>query len=211
MFDTLLSMGGLSLLYASSNSWSTSFNLLFFYFTWTTLLLSHPPIKIELIGTIFVRVLFFWVPTLLFLLFDLSIPSLSRNLKLQGKRGVGQPALLRIKVLGWALVNMALGIAVQGAVEYLWVYVLGWKTALRIARTLPLPGELIWGVFRGIVVREVCFSDGKRSGSVFFLSFMLIQPFISRSCNITSIASFFMTPSHLFTRAGNTRYLHLGR
>ncbi|KAF8244323.1 sterol desaturas-like protein family [Wilcoxina mikolae CBS 423.85] len=161
MFDTLLSMSALPLLFTSYNSWSTSLNLLFFYITWSTLLLSHPPIKIELIGTIIIRILFFWLPSILFLIFDSLLPSLSKNIKLQGVRGLGQgknggeKAVHRLKVVGWAAVNMLLGVALQGAIEYTFVEVLGQKSALRISSKLPLPGELMWGVFRGVLVREI--------------------------------------------------------
>jgi len=160
MFDTLLSMSALPLLFTSYNSWSTSLNLLFFYITWSTLLLSHPPIKIELIGTIIIRILFFWIPSLVFLFFDAALPSLAKNVKLQGVRGLGQgmgggKAIHRLKVVGWALVNMLLGVALQGGIEYIFVEVLGQKSALKISSKLPLPGELMWGVFRGVVVREV--------------------------------------------------------
>jgi len=159
MFDTLISMSALPLLF-SYNSWGTSLNLLFFYITWSTLLLSHPPIKLELIGTAIVRVLFYWLPTLLFLFFDMAIPSLARSIKLQGVRGLGQgrggaKAMHRLKVVAWAMVNMLLGIAVQGAIEYLFTEILGRKSALRIARVLPMPGELLWGVLRGVLLREV--------------------------------------------------------
>jgi hypothetical protein len=74
MFDTLLSLSALPLFFSSYNSWSTSLNLLFFYITWSTLILSHSPLKIELIGSLIIRVLFFWVPALLFLLFDIASP-----------------------------------------------------------------------------------------------------------------------------------------
>ncbi|KAA8912290.1 sterol desaturase [Sphaerosporella brunnea] len=160
MLDTLLSMSALPLLFTSYNSWSTSLNLLFFYITWSTLLLSHPPIKIELIGSLIIRVLCFWLPALLFLLFDVGIPSLAKNIKLQGVRGLGQgrggaKAIHRAKVIGWALLNTVLAVAVQGAIEFFFTEVLGKKSALKISSKLPLPGELLWGVFRGIVLREI--------------------------------------------------------
>jgi len=153
-------MSALPLLFTSYNSWGTSLNLLFFYITWSTLLLSHPPVKVELVGTAVVRVLFYWLPTLLFLAFDVAVPSLSRSIKLQGARGLGRgggraKAAHRFKVVAWAAANMLLGIAVQGAIEHLFTELLGRKSALRIARVLPMPGELLWDVLRGVLVREV--------------------------------------------------------
>lgn len=84
MLSTFLSLGSLPFLfYTSPNSWSTSLNLLFFYLTWTTLLLSHPPLHIEVLGTILVRLLFYILPSLVLAFFDVSLPSLSNPLKIR--------------------------------------------------------------------------------------------------------------------------------
>ncbi|KAI5791994.1 sterol desaturase family [Geopyxis carbonaria] len=154
MFDMLVTLSGLSLLFTSSTSWSTSLNLLFFYLTWSTLLLSHPPIRIELAGTLIIRILFFWTPALLFQLFDSLLPSLARNIKLRGAGGIA-PGGQRLRVLGWALFNTLLGVAAQGAVEYSLTTGMGRKSALRIASTLPMPGEILWGVLRAVLLREL--------------------------------------------------------
>ncbi|RMZ82565.1 hypothetical protein DV738_g1472, partial [Chaetothyriales sp. CBS 135597] len=50
--------------------WSTTANILFFYITWSTLVLSHPPLRVELIGSLAVRLVFYVIPSLLFLAFD---------------------------------------------------------------------------------------------------------------------------------------------
>jgi hypothetical protein len=84
MLSTFLSLGSIPFLfYTSPHSWSTSLNLLFFYLTWTTLLLSHPPLHIEILGTLAVRLLFFLLPSLLLAVFDFTIPSLSNPLKIR--------------------------------------------------------------------------------------------------------------------------------
>jgi hypothetical protein len=157
MFDTLLSVSALPLFFSSYNSWSTSLNLLFFYITWSMLILSHSPLKIELIGSLIIRVLFFWVPALLFLLFDIGLPALAKTIKLQGARGLRSEARAahRAKVVGWALLNTVLAVAVQGVIEYVFTDVVGARRALKVSSKLPLPGELMWGVFRGVLVREV--------------------------------------------------------
>lgn len=154
MFDMLITLSGLSLLFTSSTSWSTSLNLLFFYLTWSTLLLSHPPLHIELAGTLVIRLLFFWTPALLFQLFDALLPSLARTIKLRGAASIA-PARLRLHALAYAFLNTLLGVAAQGAVEYTLTRGLGRKSALRIASTLPMPGEILWGVLRGVLLREL--------------------------------------------------------
>src|SRR3954468_16628820 len=83
--DLLLSLPIMSYFLAPSvTSWSTSLNLLFFYMTWTTLVLSHSPLKIELMGVFGLRLVFWLAPSLLFLLVDTLLPSLAENLKYNG-------------------------------------------------------------------------------------------------------------------------------
>ncbi len=73
--DTLLSLPILSLLLIPSlASYSTSLNLLFFYLTWTTLVLSHSALRIELFGTLVIRIIFYILPATLFLAFDAALP-----------------------------------------------------------------------------------------------------------------------------------------
>ena len=92
-------------------------------------MLSQSPLKVEVVGTLGVRSLFFLVPSLLFLLFDSVIPSLAVGLKTQGasalptrtggvqgaRRGRSRPKWYL--VLGVSLFNIALGVAVQAGVE----------------------------------------------------------------------------------------------
>lgn len=157
MLEALLSLSGLGLLYSSSwTSWST-LNLLFFYITWSTLLMTQSPLKIEILGTLAIRFLFFWVPSLLSLFFDSLLPSLSEEWKIQGARAL--PDNRMWKVVGWAMVNMLISTGVQGFVELFLVEVIFWKSALKVASTLPMPGEMAWGLFRGFLLREVSFSD----------------------------------------------------
>lgn len=155
MLEALFSLSGLGLLYSSSwTSWST-LNLLFFYITWSTLLMTQSPLKIEVLGTLAIRLLFFWVPSLISLFFDSLLPSLSKERKIQGARAL--PGNRMWKVAGWAMVNMLIGTGIQALVELFLVKVIFWKSALKVASTLPLPGEMAWGLFRGFLLREVSF------------------------------------------------------
>ncbi|KAI5814976.1 sterol desaturase family [Pyronema omphalodes] len=167
MLNTLLSLSALPFIftggYSSYTSWSTSLNLLFFYITWSTLLFSHSALKIEVIGSLVIRLLFFWGPAFVFLLFDSLVPSLAGGIKFQGreglmtgKKGKGWNTLReKMKMVMWATGNLLLGVAVQGGLE--WVVMRGWKGRglLRISSRLPLPGEILWDVARGVVVREL--------------------------------------------------------
>ncbi|KAG0126831.1 hypothetical protein HOY82DRAFT_672440 [Tuber indicum] len=155
LLDALLTLCGLTLLFSpTSPSWSTSLNLLFFYITWSTLLLAHPPLRVELLGTLISRFIFFWLPALFFYLLDTALPSITSEWKIhtgtnaQFDRWAG-------KVVTVAMGNMLLGVGVQGVVEWTLVEVAGWKSAVRVSSSMPLPGGVVWDLVRGLVLKEV--------------------------------------------------------
>ncbi|KAI9894225.1 MAG: hypothetical protein M1814_004079 [Vezdaea aestivalis] len=180
--DALLSLPLLSyLVLPSFGAYSTSLNLLFFYLTWSTLILSHPPMTVEVIGTLAIRILFFIFPSLLFLLFDSALPSLSRSLKTQGSRALptrtltSRPSTSRRRrataavpsfknparvgpawylIIGLSLVNLILGACLQILVEKLLVKTLGVRSALKVTTALPFPWAIAKDLSRGFAARE---------------------------------------------------------
>ncbi|KAI2472971.1 sterol desaturase family protein [Annulohypoxylon bovei var. microspora] len=136
-------------------SWSGSMNLLFFYMTWTTLVLSHSPLKIELVGTLAVRIVFWLVPSLFFLIFDTLLPSLAESIKLYGSASLPRrnaAALFRQVLL--AIFNLALSTAVQAGIS------IGAGTLLRhplfkTSTRLPLPWQIVKHVWMLYTAREV--------------------------------------------------------
>ncbi|KAL2221191.1 sterol desaturase family [Thermoascus aurantiacus ATCC 26904] len=162
MMDAMFSIPLLSfLLVPALSSYSTSLNLLFFYMTWATLVLSHPPLRVEIFGTAAVRLLFYLFPSLLFFLFDVLAPSAALVFKAQGETGLpagsrrGRTGRREAKVVGWAVVNLVLSVAVQGAVEYVLTRVAGARSALRVSIKLPMPWEVAKDLVRGLLGREV--------------------------------------------------------
>jgi len=165
--DALLSLPVLGYFLAPSlTTYSTSLNVLFFYMTWSTLVLSHPPIKVEVIGTLGIRTIFWLIPSLLFLIFDTVIPSLSVGIKTQGgaalpTRTGGVQISRRGRRPGWytvmslSLFNICLGVAIQAGVELLFTEVLNIRSALKVTTTLPMPWGLAKDVVRGLLLREV--------------------------------------------------------
>ncbi|KAI1334281.1 sterol desaturase family [Xylariaceae sp. FL0016] len=136
-------------------SWSTSLNLLFFYMTWTTLVLSHSPLKIELIGTLAVRIIFWLVPSLFFLIFDTLVPSLAESIKLHGPASLPRrnaPALGRQLLL--ALFNLALFSALQAGISVAATTFLH-RPLFKTSTTLPLPWQIIKHVFTLFTAREI--------------------------------------------------------
>jgi hypothetical protein len=156
----LLNIPGLSfLLIPTFSSYSTSLNLLFFYLTWSTLILSHPPLKVEFIGTLAIRVLFYIFPSIGFLLFDSAIPSLAVNLKEHGDIALISTSRARNgqwwKFVAVSICNVLLGVCLQTGVEWLFLDILHIRSALRITTTLPMPWGIFKDLFRGFVLREI--------------------------------------------------------
>ncbi|KAI6380297.1 hypothetical protein MCOR25_001725 [Pyricularia grisea] len=154
--DILLSLPILSYFFAPSmTSWSTSLNLLFFYMTWTTLVLSHSPLRIELVGMLAIRVVLFLVPSLISLLFDTLIPSLAESIKFEGASSLPpRDASQLSRTLGLVLVNLALETSVQAGVSTSYA-LLTKSPLLQTSTTLPLPWAIIKHVGAMLAAREV--------------------------------------------------------
>ncbi|KAI0161156.1 hypothetical protein GGR52DRAFT_162655 [Hypoxylon sp. FL1284] len=136
-------------------SWSGSVNLLFFYMTWMTLVLSHSPLKIELVGTLAARIVFWLVPSLFFLLFDTLVPSLSESIKLYGTSSLPRrdaASLLRQVLL--AAFNLAFSTAVQAGISVGAGSLLG-RPLFKTSTTLPLPWQIAKHILTLYTAREV--------------------------------------------------------
>jgi hypothetical protein len=162
----------LSIPLVMSLPYSTSMNLLFFYMTWATLVLSHPPLQVEIVGTAVVRLLFYLFPSMIFLLFDVLLPSAAMAIKAQGEVGLptgskrGRPGLREAMVVTWALLNLVLSILLQGMIEYVLTKGLGMRSALKVSLKLPYPWDMAKDLLGGFISREVSTSklDPKATG-----------------------------------------------
>ncbi|KAL2153730.1 hypothetical protein VTH82DRAFT_4885 [Thermothelomyces myriococcoides] len=140
--DLLLSLPVLSYFSSSWTTWSTSLNLLFFYMTWSTLVLSHSPLEVELVGITALRVVFWLVPSLLFLAFDTLLPSLAKTVKFNGTSALPpRDAKTLAKVASLALLNLALETAIEAAISY-GLSILLDRPIFRTSTTLPLPWQI---------------------------------------------------------------------
>ncbi|KAJ9149110.1 Sterol desaturase family protein [Pleurostoma richardsiae] len=154
--DVLLSLPILSYFFAGSmTSWSTSLNLLFFYMTWSALVLSYSPLRLELLGVFALRIVLWLVPSLLFLLFDTLLPSLAESIKHSGARALPprNPKVLA-KVLLLSITNLALETALEAGVS-LGLTVLLEHPIFRTGTTLPLPWQIVKHVALLSLGREV--------------------------------------------------------
>lgn len=136
---------------------STSFSLLFVYLTWSSLVFAHDPLSLEIYGTLAVRVLFFLLPAIAFLGFDLTTPSLSKNVKAYGEKNlpsrVGSKRLPKIASV--AIFNVLLSVALQAASEVLFTEVFHLKSILKVTSFVPLPWSIAKDVLKGLALRGV--------------------------------------------------------
>ncbi|CAN8102057.1 unnamed protein product [Discula destructiva] len=145
MMDILLSIPILSFFFSSTTSLSTSLNLLFFYLTWSTLVLSHGPLKIQLLATLAIRLGVFLLPALLFLLFDILLPSLAVSIKHGDNPSKALPprnARVLARTLGLALLNILLETALEAGASFGLTTLLG-HPPFKTSTTLPLPFAII--------------------------------------------------------------------
>jgi len=161
-FEAFLSIPALSfLIIPTFSSYSTSINLLFFYLTWSTLILSNPPLKVEIFGTLAIRVLFYILPSLGFLAFDSAAPKIAVKIKEHGEdalplsEGGGGKKDRWWKIALVSVGNVLLGVALQAGIELLFTKVLHIRSALKISTSIPLPWSMAIDLVKGLLLREV--------------------------------------------------------
>jgi len=126
-------------------SYSTSFNLLLFAINWYILLLTHPPLQVELIGIALVRILFYLLPSLIFLAFDGLLPSLAVALKAQGDLALPRRKNRKKQgqIIFWSIFNLVLSIAIQAGLELLLTKVLLLRSSLSLSKRMPTPYHIL--------------------------------------------------------------------
>lgn len=138
-------------------NFSTSLNLLFFYMTWSILVLSYPSTQVEIIGTLLFRTIFFLLPAVFFLGLDLLLPSLSENFKANGKAALpGNLGGRRLaRVVGVSVFNLLLGVGLHAGIELLLIKVLRRKSLIKVTTTIPLPWSILIDVLWAMGTRGV--------------------------------------------------------
>ncbi|KAK3956620.1 hypothetical protein QBC32DRAFT_109176 [Pseudoneurospora amorphoporcata] len=140
---------------SSMTAWSTSLNLLFFYMTWTTLVLSQSPFKLEILGTLAIRLVFWLLPSLVFLVFDTLCPGISVSLKYKGAVDLqNRHVRTHARLIGLGVLNLLASTTVQALISF------GLGTLLkdplyRTTTTLPLPWQMAKHIAILYLLREV--------------------------------------------------------
>ncbi|RMD40860.1 hypothetical protein DV735_g4279, partial [Chaetothyriales sp. CBS 134920] len=176
ILETLVGLPFLSFVVLLTNGgWSTTANVFFFYITWSTLVLSHPPLRVELIASLAVRLVFYVIPSLVFLALDLLLPpssaaaepvkayaTRSAPLAAQQRRQAGNAATTpssrqRLWILGWSLANTILVAPLaQLAIELVLTnFFQGPSAAVRVTTALPAPITILKNIVQGYAIREL--------------------------------------------------------
>lgn len=155
-----------------SPSTSTSLNLLLLSLTWSTLALSYTPLQLEFFAPLALRCVFYLLPSALFLLFDLGLPSLASGIKARGEAGLpgrtgtgtgkgkGKKKQVRVcKVAAWSAANVLLGAAVQTGCEWAATEVLGVRSLIQVRGRwvgwMPNVWRMGWHVGVCLVLKNV--------------------------------------------------------
>lgn len=151
------------------SSWSTGLNLIFLSVAWTTIAASYSPLQLELVAPLVLRLSLYIIPSLIFLLFDIGVPSLAVEFKSQGQWGIpsnqkgGARAMRR--VIAWSCANVLLAVALQAAMEFLITDVLRMRSLLLIKGSkwglnhLPNPWTMVKHGIIGLLSRNVRYHD----------------------------------------------------
>ena len=200
--EVLLSLPIVSYFFSTSmSSYSTSLNLLFFYLTWTTLVLSHSPLKIEVMSTTAIRIIFWLFPSLFFLLFDTLLPSLSENLKYDGSSALPpRDARSLAGLLALAIGNLALTTGTEAAMS-LGLATLIKEPPFRTSTTLPLPWQM---------VKHIALLFAAREALSFYIHRNVLHPSSSARQGTSALAR---VPQQLRDRAAtqHARFAHAHR
>ena len=147
--DVLLSIPLLSTLLTPS--WSTSINILFFYATWSTLVLTHHATTIHASALLVMRIFLWLAPSLLFLGFDTLVPSLAGGMKFAGADSLPRRPH---RLVALSVFNMLLVTGVEAALAYGFNFATG-KPLFRTTSTLPLPWQLFKHSITLLTAREI--------------------------------------------------------
>jgi hypothetical protein len=147
------------------SSWSTGLNLIFLSVAWTTIAASYSPLQLELIAPLVLRLSLYIIPSLIFLLFDIGVPSLATEFKTQGQWGIASNQKGGIrgvrKVVLWSCVNVLVTVGLQAGIEFLVTDVLQMRSLLLIKGSkwglnhLPNPWTMVKHGVVGLMARNV--------------------------------------------------------
>jgi len=122
---------------------------------WTSIVASYPPYTIEFVGSLIVQLLFFWLPSTIYLTLDYVAPSFSRRHKIQP--APKQPSLNDIRHCAVVVLrNQVMSMAIHVTLLYA-SHVLNQPTSFRVEATPPSLLEVFRDFVLCLLLREVLF------------------------------------------------------
>ncbi|KAH8687477.1 C-4 methylsterol oxidase [Tricladium varicosporioides] len=120
--------------------------------SWASLCTTYPPGLLELILLVTTQIIFFWIPSTLLLLLDLTFPAFSNHHKIQSERR--QPTWPHIK---HCIYHVAENNITSTIIHWVVSYLLEFRPLFRVEPKLPSESEVFKDLAFGIVAREVLF------------------------------------------------------
>lgn len=105
--------------------------------------------------------LFYILPSALFLVLDVLLPGVSAGFKSMGEDGLPLRDLSRgnvlkyLRLVGWSIFNVVLGATTQAVIEWTLTSQLDQPQALRVSTSLPLPWAIAKDILKGLLARDV--------------------------------------------------------
>ncbi|KAL9055194.1 MAG: hypothetical protein Q9162_003687 [Coniocarpon cinnabarinum] len=152
------------LLPTTTSGWSTYLNLFFFSIAWTSLVWTQPPLAVEFFSLLLVRLCCFILPSLVFLGFDISVPTAANSLKARddalpfeaaGRSSSKSQTERLARIVGLAVLNTLIAVTLTVGIDFIFIDVLHMRSVLRITSRLPTPWTLILDVVKAVMMRGV--------------------------------------------------------
>ncbi len=122
---------------------------------WSAIVASYAPYEIEFVGSLLIQLLFFWLPSTIYLTLDFVAPSFSHRHKIQPIPK--QPSIKDIRdCAAVVLRNQVMSIAIHVTLLYT-SYALNRRTSYRVEATVPSIFEVAREFFFCLLLREVLF------------------------------------------------------
>lgn len=138
----------------------TGVNTLLFYALWGSMTWLYSPTKVELLGTFAIRMIFYFIPSVVLFLFDICIPSTARSFKKLGKAGLPSrghnrwPTITEWKVFGVSISNSALSFLYQIIFSWVCKSTFRMKGLVRVNTNIPMPWPGIPRILWALLLRE---------------------------------------------------------
>ncbi|KAL3463311.1 hypothetical protein BJX64DRAFT_257515 [Aspergillus heterothallicus] len=143
------------------SEYSSRLNLLFFYMSWTTLVVSLRASRIEMLSTLITRIVCWIIPSCIFFIFDALAPGVAVKLKEGGESGLPSGskkhrAISRYiwKIPGVCLLNFVGTYLLQWVIELMFDK-FTFQRVVQVKIAVPLPWHIATDVILGLMLREV--------------------------------------------------------